>query len=436
MVTQCETLIFFDLETTGLITQLDRNDPRNPPFARPGDNRDVQKIFDAYDKVDKAGETKLPKIIELSMVAVPRIQFEKHITYLDQNHKSENKDFRLESVPSNVLTLQINPDFKQEEWNEYNQKEQWKYSNLKKEDLIGKLTFKQSWPIINAYLDALPGPVALIAHNGFNFDYRVLLAELRRNNLTSTVFNEKVLFLDTYLAFKDIEKAHHDLIKVVIQSVNWAEISNYIKSVPVPLAQDETMRSDDLEEQQEPMPIDKDGRNGKNSKRQNSIEDFLDEADIEPKETSVLKRPARADIFQTPTKQKVPENNGWKTAPSKLTLNRGFLEKSNIMNPLRFMKHSEWSPAKIHRIKDELFERKSDGSWSFHGHNAERYFFAPGQFKLGNIYRSIYNQSFAEHHAQDDCFALLHICLAYGKDFLVYADKKAVPLTQYYGNSL
>lgn len=44
-----QTLVFLDLETSGLIGQYDRHDPRNPPPFRAGDTgRDVQKIFQSY----------------------------------------------------------------------------------------------------------------------------------------------------------------------------------------------------------------------------------------------------------------------------------------------------------------------------------------------------------------------------------------------------
>ncbi|KHJ74922.1 hypothetical protein OESDEN_25462 [Oesophagostomum dentatum] len=45
--------------------------------------------------------------------------------------------------------------------------------------------------------------------------------------------------------------------------------------------------------------------------------------------------------------------------------------------------------------------------------------------KLTTIYETILKSEYDAHFAQDDTEALLQVCLAYGKEFLDYADNKA-----------
>ena len=47
--------------------------------------------------------------------------------------------------------------------------------------------------------------VVLVAHNGIRFDFPLLLCELLRNNLSTTMF-ERWCFVDTLHAFKDLNK--------------------------------------------------------------------------------------------------------------------------------------------------------------------------------------------------------------------------------------
>lgn len=49
-------------------------------------------------------------------------------------------------------------------------------------------------------------------------------------------------------------------------------------------------------------------------------------------------------------------------------------------------------------------------------------------FKLPTLYDHIFRQKYDAHRAQEDAFALLQVCLAYGEQFVKYLEKQAVPL--------
>ncbi|CAD5231560.1 unnamed protein product [Bursaphelenchus xylophilus] len=436
---QCASLVFFDLETPGLIQELDKNDPRRAPRVRPGDNqRSVQQIFDLYDQADQTKETKIPKIMELSMVALPREDFFRCITQVAEQHKDGKKDFRLERVACPIITLQCNPGLSEAQWEQYDKRGQYKFTNLLREDVANKLTFRQNWPIIRNFLDVLPAPIALIAHNGLNFDFRILLNELKRNDLmTSQIFKEKVVFADTLLAFQSIEKAHHAVVRTVTESIDWSRVRPHSP---------EEMQVDDSQQEAPTSSMfqgnegEGDNENTRLNASTNSIrsglevlDEFLDPdfSDATPT-ASILKRPAAHQLgLLTPNKRPPPPINPCKTAPPKFNLQRGFFEKCARNNPLRFMKHTEWSPAKVHRIRDDFFIKHADGSWSFHTQNAEKYFVENGRFKLQQIYKDVFRADYKAHMAQEDCIALLQVCSAYGKDFLNYIDTFAMPLRQY-----
>lgn len=100
---------------------------------------------------------------------------------------------------------------------------------MKRSFLECQPTFAQSWPLFHAFLGSLPSPVALIAHNGLRFDFRVLLAELRRTNLLHThPIPSNVVFLDSYIAFGNIEKKYLDDLVVLSENMNW-KLSKFLK---------------------------------------------------------------------------------------------------------------------------------------------------------------------------------------------------------------
>lgn len=117
-----KTLVFFDLETTGL----------------PG----------AYQPVS---------ITELAMVAVDRGHF----------LKQDKPDFRV----TNKLTLCLKPQ-------NYMHPMAEKKSGLNPVLLENQSLFREALPAIRAFLSTLMPPICLLAHNGDKFDFPILVGEL------------------------------------------------------------------------------------------------------------------------------------------------------------------------------------------------------------------------------------------------------------------
>lgn len=118
-----KTLVFFDLETTGL----------------PGAHQPVS-------------------ITELAMVAVNRAHF----------LKQDKPDFRV----TNKLTLCLKPQ-------NYMHPMAIKKSGLDPVLLENQCLFRDALPAIRAFLAALPPPICLLAHNGDRFDFPILVGELK-----------------------------------------------------------------------------------------------------------------------------------------------------------------------------------------------------------------------------------------------------------------
>ncbi|KAI1720575.1 hypothetical protein DdX_04813 [Ditylenchus destructor] len=92
---------------------------------------------------------------------------------------------------------------------------------LEKEELLTKQTFAQEWPVVYNLLQLAPKPACLIAHYGLRYDFRIILNELRRNYASLKIYPipDDVYFIDSYLAFVDLEKEYHDSIKRAINEV-------------------------------------------------------------------------------------------------------------------------------------------------------------------------------------------------------------------------
>lgn len=78
----------------------------------------------------------------------------------------------------------------------------------------------------------------------------------------------------------------------------------------------------------------------------------------------------------------------------------------------------------INLQRSKFYRRVEEDDWRFSNITAMEYFFGrKGNFKLANMYHELVNGEFDAHRAQADGEALLQVCLAFGKDFLDYADK-------------
>uniref|UniRef100_A0A914RYT7 DNA-directed DNA polymerase n=1 Tax=Parascaris equorum TaxID=6256 RepID=A0A914RYT7_PAREQ len=182
------------------------------------------------------------------------------------------------------------------------------------------------------FLEQMPKPVCIIAHNGVKFDFRVLYAELDRHSLLNpNPIPEQVYFVDSYLMFMDLEKKHHDDLRLVTQFIDWSK--------------------------------------------------WLLERRIQDRKCALTKEHLNREV--------------------------GF------------------------------YRRLNDGDWVFDGHVSMQYFREKGVFKLEQMYKEVrlsvvftellqlINGPFEAHFAQDDCEALLQVCMAYGQEFIDYVDAKA-----------
>lgn len=155
-----ETLVFFDIETTGL-PQLERN---------------------------------RTKITELTFIAVSRRDID----------TSNNLPLM------NKLSLLFNPEKKI-------QVEASLITGLTNTDLQNQPIFKNRIQSINTFLTELPKPVCLIAHNGNRFDFKVLRAEY--GDVGEDLPND-LLCLDSLSAFQRIIKDTNICYKDLNGSVN------------------------------------------------------------------------------------------------------------------------------------------------------------------------------------------------------------------------
>lgn len=115
----------------------------------------------------------------------------------------------------------MNPELDEAGWSAYDQKT-CNVGHLKRSDLEVQPTFAQSWPLFHAFLSSLEGSSVIIAHNGLRFDCRVLLSELRRTNLLdSHSIPSNIKFMDSYMAFLDIEKGYHEEVGAIMSNINW-----------------------------------------------------------------------------------------------------------------------------------------------------------------------------------------------------------------------
>ena len=74
------------------------------------------------------------------------------------------------------------------------------------------------------------------------------------------------------------------------------------------------------------------------------------------------------------------------------------------------------------------FRPDGRGNWSFDQLESMQHF-QGGNFSLGSLYKFYTKRDLVgAHRAQDDCWALISVVLAYGKDFLHYADSQAQQL--------
>uniref|UniRef100_A0A7E4VYP3 Exonuclease domain-containing protein n=1 Tax=Panagrellus redivivus TaxID=6233 RepID=A0A7E4VYP3_PANRE len=418
---QIQTMVFMDFEATDLI-------PRNrnvDKFPVPGDTKRsiAQQVTTAATTADN--KVTMPQITELSFLAVPRQVFQRKADELhdDLDFLDIGAPVTVNDVPSNAYYAQVKPQLTAPEWENYEKLRRTVAAmHLSFEDLRYKHYFSEEWPIVHAFLSRLKKPACIIAHNGANFDFRLLYAELVKNKMMEKYpLPEDVYFLDSYMAFLDIERGHFDNLAVTTNTVNWAKVSEAVV-VARELSQERSVAAQEstevtLEIKQEIVP---DSQDVAGSADADTTAAALNAALAPPPEVR------EAGMHTPPRKRKPTE------AEESLIKRSRHLFPENEATPMSFLNTANWSPAKRRRTTHKLFEEAEGGNWVFSENTATRFFFG-GNFKLENLYQQVTKKTYAAHHAHDDCEALLQVALFYGSDFLKYMDTRREKIPIFHG---
>ncbi|MFH4974961.1 hypothetical protein AB6A40_001670 [Gnathostoma spinigerum] len=381
-----------------------------------------------------------PHITELSLVSVSRSGLEGAIeklksryhaseqkTRIDDGHSNKNDGeepmqtlhFR---IPCNVHTRQVKPNLTEREWKLFEERKNfWESGGYTYNDLKDKNDFGVEWTGVRSFLETLPKPVCIISHNGIKYDYRVLHAELeRRDLLQSKAFPDEVFFVDSYLMLLDLEKHHHDELRFFTNLVDWKRIFT-ASGLP---------RADDMAEAavfpKQDFELSQDQRISANDIDCNSMksESPREENIVEDEDDLMLLRRELNEHemgYSTPKKECDESQN-----TKRRGLKRRLFAELMADHPLQFAQTKNWSPARKKRIRPSLLKRTTDGDWFFDNYLSVQYFKERGIFKLSNLYEQLIGVKFDSHHAQDDCEALMFVCIAYAEEFLEYVDQRAV----------
>uniref|UniRef100_A0A0N5AX22 Exonuclease domain-containing protein n=1 Tax=Syphacia muris TaxID=451379 RepID=A0A0N5AX22_9BILA len=293
--------------------------------------------------------------------------------------------------------LQVNPKLNENEWQEYqSRRAQNNAIRYAKEDLTDKNCFDVEWKGIELFLQNLPKPLCILAHNGIKYDFQVLYAELRRiNQLNSSLFSSEMYFVDTYAMFMSMEKKFHNDLRMLVEFIDWKRL---LSKAETPIYEQQSISSP--------------------NKQNTSVNE---DNDHEKRDIYIIKSGIRSYQY---------EHDKFPISTIKLRYSCEKREKRKLfpnvdIHPLKFIRMESWSPAKKIRIRSNFFRRNADGDWQFDNLLAMQYFHEKNVFRLEEMYRQLTSRDFDAHHAQDDCEALMQICIAYGQDFLNYVDRHA-----------
>ncbi|KAH7706224.1 Protein W02F12.4 d [Aphelenchoides avenae] len=404
-----------DFETTGLIDS-DSRDPLEKKAVPGQRNRNLEELLKAYIRLGYDRPEQMPRITEMSFVAVPRPIFVEAIENMQtlSNLLEEDVEEPLTvSAAVNVHTRQLNPQLTERDWVEYErQRRQCDSMYLSRADLVVKNTFPEEWPGVLNFLQLVKKPACFVAHNGARFDYRILFCELSRHGLLETQsLPDHIYFLDSYLTFMDIEKEYHASVGTAVRCIDWRLVTQavmYAANTP----QKKGDRVDEqgyLETSATKTSVSAPSTPLRDAKMERALKRRMPRLHLTP------------DAKRTPVKDVGSGSETAQDSPSGNARRRLFDDLSEA-HPLRFMRKDDWSPAKKRRLRDHMFNRSDNGNWHFDDHRAYKHFSERGNFKLGTLFRELTNDDFRAHRAQEDCEALLQTCAAYGKDFLDYAD--------------
>ncbi|KHN83958.1 hypothetical protein Tcan_04417 [Toxocara canis] len=251
-------------------------------------------------------------------------------------------------IPCNVHTRQVKPNLIEKEWNDYEtRRNQCQAVRLTRAALEEKNNFADEWKGLQLFLEQMPKPVCIIAHNGIRFDFRVLFAELERHNLLkSKPMPEQVYFVDSYLMFLDLEKKHHDDLRSLTQLIDWSKLTGKLSRPP--------------------------------KVNMSRNEDTITSA------TPPTAQPTRSEEEG----KEINADSGAVANTSALTAIEKGTRSIQFSTP----------PTKAAKMDSSV-----ESPWL------------------------LINGPFDAHFAQDDCEALLQVCMAYGQEFIDYVDAKAAP---------
>jgi DNA polymerase III epsilon subunit-like protein len=192
-MTEVQTLVYFDLEATGL---------------------------------KSSGR---PRISELSLVAV-------NIQDVLQMHKAIMENIQNRTVESSLLqTRKLSPRI-------VNKLTLCVYpmativplvsdiTGLDNYNLMGQSKFsKSTGDLLNSFLSLLPAPLCLVAHNGNDYDFPLLKAELDK---TGTQLKSDILCIDSYVGIREIFKKEKDIVNLgnkTVTEVKLTKENNIVK---------------------------------------------------------------------------------------------------------------------------------------------------------------------------------------------------------------
>ncbi|ETN69962.1 hypothetical protein NECAME_14974 [Necator americanus] len=390
------TFVFMDFETTGGFRG-DMDSNRRQVEGRLRDPQDFSNSLSAV--ILETQRSEYPRITEMSFISVPREMFIRGQAKMKELCDSGYVGSLRVRIAGNVHTRQINPELDERQWSAYEASriEGKSCLNHSREDLILKQTFAQEWPAVRAFLDSCPKPACLVAHNGVCFDYRVLYGEISRCGFIEKDMGvpDGVVFIDSWLAIKEIEETHRNELHHATKLVDWKMLSDQVSLSRVPACEDIPAAVEE-----EPASTQK------VAEEMNATLNLAQQLPCDPR---------------TPNRPPPPRTT--RSEPAKLGGRRRLFDEElqQIDHPLLFLNAEEWSPAKRRRIRPDFFKRLIGGRWEFNRTVAQM----NTRNKLTTIYETVLKDEYNAHYAQDDTEALLQVCLAYGKEFLDYADNRA-----------
>ncbi|GMT11425.1 hypothetical protein PFISCL1PPCAC_2722 [Pristionchus fissidentatus] len=397
------SFIFFDIESTGMFMRDEFRD--HSKLDEPAKIADELYRYTMFTQ-----DAARPHMTETSFVVVSRGAFEGGIEKMKKRatEQATNPEVSMQTpIASNIHTRQLRPNLAEEEWRMYANIRRPETARLSRSVLEEKATFAEEWEGLRHLLKTAPKPACIVAHNALRYDMRVLHAELQRAQLLQDGWlPDDVFFIDSLLAFRQIDRDDAAHISSLVSGTDWSAIAAACVSTPPP-----------------PPPARP--RHSRIATIDESNED--DEIVGETPEELLFPPTAAGGGYTTPERR--PRCPGTASAPGKLLASRALFPEVSLdpFHPLHYIRSEEWTIAKRKRVDNRVFT-KSAGKWAYNVESVMENARRRGMFRQESLYMSIFSDTYTAHQAQDDCEALLQICLAYGPSFLEYADTMAADI--------